>query len=329
VGKSNNISLKAPYLLSNICVALAGGTMRVLVVQADESARASQSDLLSGAELTVAAAASGAEAIERLREGAPDLVVLGRSLPDMDGLDLLPRLKGAHDQFTPVLIASHRSATAERVLGLQMGADDYLALPCDPDELLARVRALLRVKEMHDRVLSIQRELERLVVSDPLTGLYNRRYLVDRLGQEMNRVDRYGGRLAFAMVDLDGFKPVNDKYGHVFGDRLLRAVAAEISRSLRTPDVAARYGGDEFAVILPQTQPEGALRVCERIRKAVELVALNAGDAPVSVTATLGVADYPAEGVSGAEELIHAADEALYGAKRSGRNRYSAVRAVP
>jgi len=292
--------------------------MRVLVVQADESARASQSDLLSGAELTVAAAASGAEAIERLREGAPDLVVLGRSLPDMDGLDLLPRLKGAHDQFTPVLIASHRSATAERVLGLQMGADDYLALPCDPDELLARVRALLRVKEMHDRVLSIQRELERL-----------RRYLVDRLGQEMNRVDRYGGRLAFAMVDLDGFKPVNDKYGHVFGDRLLRAVAAEISRSLRTPDVAARYGGDEFAVILPQTQPEGALRVCERIRKAVELVALNAGDAPVSVTATLGVADYPAEGVSGAEELIHAADEALYGAKRSGRNRYSAVRAVP
>src|SRR5260221_8971756 len=112
-----------------------------------------------------AAAASGAEAIERLREGAPDLVVLGRSLPDMDGLDLLPRLKGAHDQFTPVLIASHRSATAERVLGLQMGADDYLALPCDPDELLARVRALLRVKEMHDRVLSIQRELERLVGS--------------------------------------------------------------------------------------------------------------------------------------------------------------------
>jgi diguanylate cyclase (GGDEF)-like protein len=247
----------------------------------------------------------------------------------MDGLDLLPRLKGAHDQFTPVLIASHRSATAERVLGLQMGADDYLALPCDPDELLARVRALLRVKEMHDRVLSIQRELERLVVSDPLTGLYNRRYLVDRLGQEMNRVDRYGGRLAFAMVDLDGFKPVNDKYGHVFGDRLLRAVAAEISRSLRTPDVAARYGGDEFAVILPQTQPEGALRVCERIRKAVETVAISAGDVPVSVTATLGVADYPAEGVSSAEDLVHAADEALYGAKRSGRNRYSAVRAVP
>jgi diguanylate cyclase (GGDEF)-like protein len=144
----------------------------------------------------------------------------------------------------------------------------------------------------------------------------------------MNRVDRYGGTLAFAMIDLDGFKPVNDKYGHVFGDRLLRAVASEISRSLRTPDVAARYGGDEFALILPQTQPEGALRVCERIRKAVEQLALNAGDTPVSVTATLGVADYPGDLISTAEELIHAADEALYGAKRGGKNRYSAVRAV-
>src|SRR6267143_2718294 len=248
--------------------------MRVLVVQADESARASQRDLLSGAELIVATVGTA----------------------------------------------------AERVLGLQKGADDYLALPCDPDELLARVRALLRVKEMHDRVLSIQHELERLVVSDPLTGLYNRRYLVDRLAQEMNRVDRYGGTLAFAMIDLDGCKPVNDKYGHVFGDRLLRAVASEISRSLRTPDVAARYGGDEFAVILPQTQPEGALRVCERIRKAVDQLALNAGDEPVSVTASLGVANYPGELISTAEELVHAADEALYGAKRGGKNRYSAVR---
>lgn len=303
--------------------------MRVLVVQADETARAAQRALLAGAELTVADAGSGAEALEKLRESAPDLVVLGRSLPDMDGLDLLPQLKGTHEHFTPVLIASHRSATAERVLGLHKGADDYLALPCDPDELLARVRALLRVKEMHDRVLSIQRELERLVVSDPLTGLYNRRYLIERLGQEMNRVDRYGGRLAFAMIDLDEFKPVNDKYGHVFGDRVLRAVSSEITRSLRTPDVAARYGGDEFAVILPQTQPEGALRVCERIRSAVEQLSVNAGDAKVSVTCTLGVADYPGEGISTAEELIHAADEALYGAKRAGKNRYSAVRALP
>jgi two-component system, cell cycle response regulator len=302
--------------------------MRVLVVQADDSARARQSDLLSGAQLTVAAAASGAEALEKVRAEPPDLVVLGRSLPDMDGLDLLPQLKGTHDQFMPVLIASHRSETAERVLGLSKGADDYLPLPCDPDELLARVRALLRVKEMHDRVLSMQKDLERLVVSDPLTGLYNRRYLVDRLGQEMDRVDRYGGTLAFTMIDLDGFKPVNDRYGHIVGDRLLRAVASEISRSLRTPDVAARYGGDEFAVILPQTQPEGALRVCERIHGALQRLTVTAGEEQIFITASLGVADYPSNDVACAEDLIHAADEALYGAKRAGKNRYSAVRAL-
>ena len=302
--------------------------MRVLVVQADESARALQRDLLSGAQLTVAAASSGAEALEKVRAEPPDLVVLGRSLPDMDGLDLLPQLKGTHGQFTPVLVASHRSETAERVLGLSKGADDYLPLPCDPDELLARVRALLRVKEMHDRVLSMQKELERLVVSDPLTGLYNRRYLVDRVGQEMDRVDRYGGTLAFAMIDLDGFKCVNDRHGHVVGDRLLRAVASEITRSLRTPDVAARYGGDEFAVILPQTQPEGALRVCERIHGALQRLTVTAGEEQVSITASLGVADYPSNDIACAEDLISAADEALYGAKRAGKNRYSAVRGL-
>ena len=181
---------------------------------------------------------------------------------------------------------------------------------------------------MHDRVLSIQKDLERLVVSDSLTGLYNRRYLVDRLGQEMDRVDRYGGTLGFAMIDLDGFKPVNDRYGHVVGDRLLRAVASEITRSLRTPDVAARYGGDEFAVILPQTQPEGALRVCERIHGALQRLTVAAGDEQVTITGSLGVADYPSSDIACAEDLIHAADEALYGAKRAGKNRYSAVRAL-
>jgi two-component system, cell cycle response regulator len=315
------------HLLSNFCT-LRGEKMRVLVVQADESARALQRDLLASAELTVASAASGAEALESMRSDPPDLVLLDRSLPDMDGLDLLPQVKGTHDHYTPVLIASRRSETAERVLGLSKGADDYVPLPCDPDELLARVRALLRVKEMHDRVLSMQKDLERLVVSDPLTGLYNRRYLIDRVSQEMDRVDRYGGTLSFTMIDLDGFKAVNDRFGHVVGDRLLRAVGNEISRSLRTPDVAARYGGDEFAVILPQTQPEGALRVCERIHGALQRLSLSAGDEQVSITASLGVADYPASDVACAEDLIRAADEALYGAKRGGKNRYSAVRAL-
>ena len=248
-------------------------------------------------------------------------------LPDMDGLDLLPRLKSSELDFLPVLVASHRSETAERVRGLQLGADDYISRPCDPAELLARARALLRTKQTHDRIRKLQLTLEQMVVSDPLTGLHNRRFLMDRLLQEMQRSDRHGEPLAFAMIDLDGFKTINDLYGHVLGDKVLRAVGNAISRSIRVSDIAARYGGDEFAVILPQTPPEGAMRVCERLLRAISEAGFQDDSGKVCrVTASLGLAYYPADDVETPEDLVHSADGALYGAKRSGKNRYTAVR---
>jgi diguanylate cyclase (GGDEF)-like protein len=170
--------------------------------------------------------------------------------------------------------------------------------------------------------------LEQMVVSDPLTGLHNRRYLMDRLVQEMQRSDRHGEPLAFAMIDLDGFKPINDQFGHVLGDKVLRAVGNAISKSIRVSDVAARYGGDEFGIILPQTPPEGAMRVCERLLRAISELVLEDEGRKCKVTASLGLAYYPAEDVETPEDLVHSADGALYGAKRSGKNRYSAVRPV-
>ena len=300
---------------------------RVLVVQAEPSERAFQRSLFAEAGMSVVEACSGSEALDYLATDHPDLVVLGRMLPDMDGLDLLPRLKSSELDFLPVLVASHRSETAERVRGLQLGADDYISRPCDPAELLARARALLRTKQTHDRIRKLQLTLEQMVVSDPLTGLYNRRFLMDRLLQEMQRADRHGGPLAFAMIDLDGFKPINDLYGHVLGDKVLRAVGNAISRSIRVSDIAARYGGDEFAVILPQTPPEGAMRVCERLLRAISEAGFQDDSGKVCrVTASLGLAYYPADDVETPEDLVHSADGALYGAKRSGKNRYTAVR---
>ena len=300
---------------------------RVLVVQAEPSERAFQKSLFAEAGMSVVEACSGSEALDYLATDHPDLVVLGRMLPDMDGLDLLPRLKSSELDFLPVLVASHRSETAERVRGLQLGADDYISRPCDPAELLARARALLRTKQTHDRIRKLQLTLEQMVVSDPLTGLYNRRFLMDRLLQEMQRSDRHGEPLAFAMIDLDGFKPINDLYGHVLGDKVLRAVGSAISRSIRVSDVAARYGGDEFAVILPQTPPEGAMRVCERLLRAISEAGFQDDSGKIfRVTASLGLAYYPADDVETPEDLVHSADGALYGAKRSGKNRYSAVR---
>ena len=300
---------------------------RVLVVQAEPSERAFQRSLFAEAGMSVVEACSGSEALDYLATDHPDLVVLGRMLPDMDGLDLLPRLKSSELDFLPVLVASHRSETAERVRGLQLGADDYISRPCDPAELLARARALLRTKQTHDRIRKLQLTLEQMVVSDPLTGLYNRRFLMDRLLQEMQRSDRHGEPLAFAMIDLDGFKTINDLYGHVLGDKVLRAVGNAISRSIRVSDIAARYGGDEFAVILPQTPPEGAMRVCERLLRAISEGGFQDDSGKVCrVTASLGLAYYPADDVETPEDLVHSADGALYGAKRSGKNRYTAVR---
>jgi len=300
---------------------------RVLVVQAEPSERAFQKSLFAEAGMSVVEACSGSEALDYLATDHPDLVVLGRMLPDMDGLDLLPRLKSSELDFLPVLVASHRSETAERVRGLQLGADDYISRPCDPAELLARARALLRTKQTHDRIRKLQLTLEQMVVSDPLTGLYNRRFLMDRLLQEMQRSDRHGEPLAFAMIDLDGFKTINDLYGHVLGDKVLRAVGNAISRSIRVSDIAARYGGDEFAVILPQTPPEGAMRVCERLLRAISEAGFQDDSGKIfRVTASLGLAYYPADDVETPEDLVHSADGALYGAKRSGKNRYSAVR---
>lgn len=299
---------------------------RILIVQADAAERLFQHALFSEAGMLAREAASGREALELLAQEGPDLIVLGRSLPDLDGLELLPRLKSGELDFTPVLVVSHKNDTMERVRGLQLGADDYLGRPCDPSELLARARALLRVKHTHDKIRKLQQGLEQLVVSDPLTGLNNRRFLMDRLAQEMQRADRHREPLAFAMLDLDQFKPINDQFGHVVGDKVLREVGNAISRCVRVSDVASRYGGDEFAIILPQTPAEGALRVCERMLRAVaELELHDPTGTLVKVTASLGLACYPAEDLETPEDLVRSADDALYGAKRSGRNRFSAV----
>jgi diguanylate cyclase (GGDEF)-like protein len=306
-----------------------GESTRVLVVQADETERLFQRALFADAGLTVIEAATGAEALDFLATDRPDLVVLGRALPDMDGLELLPRLKSGELDFVPVLVLSHRGEIAERVRGLQLGADDYLARPCDPAELLARAKALLRNKLTHDKIRKLQVSLEQMVVSDPLTGLHNRRYLMDRLTQEMQRADRHGDPLAFAMIDLDGFKPINDQFGHVVGDKVLRAVGNAVARCVRVSDIAARYGGDEFAVILPQTPPEGAMRVVERMLRTIsELTLQDSEGKSCKVTASLGLAYYPAEDIETPEDLIHSADGALYGAKRSGKNRFGSVRPV-
>ena len=275
----------------------------------------------------VRSAANGKEAILKVRTDAPDLVLLDMILPDMDGLEVLRLIKARpDDQFIPVIILSVKSDLDSKVTGLRIGADDFLAKPFAEAEILARCAAMLRIKSLQDQLRSTQAKLEEQSVTDGLTGLKNRRFFDDRLGEEFRRAQRYSDPVSLIMVDLDHFKQVNDRYGHQVGDLVLREAAACIRASIRDPDICARYGGEEFAVVLPKTHLTGALAVAERIwrelgAKVYHQVSTTSGVATdLRVTASVGLAFFPAKDINSPETLVKFADDALYQAKRSGRN---------
>jgi diguanylate cyclase (GGDEF)-like protein len=282
---------------------------------------------------TVSAASDGREALRRVRTEAPDLVLLDMILPDMDGLEVLRIVKArGEDQFVPVIILSVKSDLDSKVAGLRIGADDFLAKPFAEAEILARCAAMLRIKHLQERLRDVQRrleeqsrKLEEQSVTDALTGLKNRRFFDERLQEEFKRAQRYGDFLSLIMIDLDHFKAVNDRFGHPAGDMVLREAAALIRKSIRDPDICARYGGEEFAVILPKTHMSGALAVAERVwrelgAKEYAVTADAAGEGTVKVTASLGLAFYPSQDITAGDLLLRFADEALYQAKKAGRN---------
>jgi two-component system cell cycle response regulator len=277
----------------------------------------------------VVSAATGREAVVKARTLAPDLVLLDMILPDMDGLEVLRLVKARPDErFLPVIILSVKSDVDTKVEGLRIGADDFIAKPFAEAEILARCAAMLRIKLLQDQLRATRRSLEEQSVTDGLTGLKNRRFFDERLPEEFRRAQRYSDPVSLMMIDLDHFKEVNDRYGHQMGDVVLRDAAAAIKTSVRDPDICSRYGGEEFAVILPKTHLGGALTVAERVWRGLrdqvyrqEVPAVGqATVAEVRVTASVGLAIFPSRDIVTAELLVKFADEALYQAKRSGRN---------
>jgi diguanylate cyclase (GGDEF)-like protein len=277
----------------------------------------------------VRSAATGKEAILKVRTDAPDLVLLDMILPDMDGLEVLRIVKALPDeQFIPVIILSVKSDLDSKVTGLRIGADDFLSKPFAEAEILARCAAMLRIKSLQDQLRATQRKLEEQSITDGLTGLKNRRLFDERLDEEFRRAQRYADPVSLIMIDLDHFKQVNDRFGHQMGDLVLREAAACIRASIRDPDICARYGGEEFSVILPKTHLSGALAVAERIWRELGAKVYHqeiteggrAKPVDVRVTASIGLAFFPAPEISSAELLVKFTDDALYQAKHSGRN---------
>jgi two-component system cell cycle response regulator len=268
-------------------------------------------------------ASDGAQALELVRESAPDLILLDVMLPDIDGYEISRRIKGADDlPFIPIILVTARDSTQDKVAGLDAGADDYLTKPINFPELEARVRSMLRIKRLQDELEEKNRELERLSISDGLTGLFNHRHIHGLLYEEFERVERTKDCMSVAMFDLDRFKSVNDTYGHQAGDRVLIELADVLRETARDVDRLARYGGEEFMALLPETCIEDAAVFVERVRREVARRPFDIGRAePLRMTLSAGVATYPHELIDGVETLVRLADEALYAAKAAGRDR--------
>jgi two-component system cell cycle response regulator len=266
---------------------------------------------------------NGVDAWTRLQEpGAPRLALLDWEMPGKDGPDvcrLLRAREAAGAEYTYVVLLTSRGGTRDLVAGLEAGADDYVAKPFDEHELQARLRA-------GQRIVMLQRELYRLKEmfrlqsrTDPLTGCFNRRAIMERLGSELSRARREGRPLGVAMVDVDHFKCVNDAHGHAAGDAVLREVVRRIDGTVRASDAFGRTGGEEFLVLWPAADLAAVRIAGERIRQALAGQTFAVGAGSIPVTASVGATS--SDGGEDAEEVVARADAALYAAKAAGRDR--------
>ena len=287
--------------------------MKILIVDDSPDALMLAKARLAKEKVDVVCAEGGISGLEAAKRERPDLILLDVDMPDMPGYDVCRALKAdAECCMIPVIFLSGSSNAEDKVKGLDLGAVDYVAKPFDAFELRARVRAALRTKLLQDLLIEHAH-------IDPLTGLRNRRALMERLQHEWARIERHEGQMAFIMADIDHFKLVNDTYGHSTGDRLLQEVSAVIAAQCRTIDLPARYGGEEFAIIVPGATAAGAATLAERCRQQIEAIRLVAGDKTVRATASFGVATSAAS--PSPDALVTQADAALYRAKDAGRNR--------
>ncbi len=277
----------------------------------------------------VRGANSGQEALDTINEWIPDLVLLDVMMPDMDGLEVVRRLKADTNlPFIPVIMQTALDSTERMVAGLEAGADDYVTKPINFAELEARVRSLLRIKKLQQALSEREKELSvmndtllHISMTDGLTGVDNRRSLEQRLHEMFEHSLRLHEPIACVMCDIDHFKKVNDTYGHAAGDEVLKQFAEILKDEAREIDRVGRYGGEEFLLLLPGTVLDSAVTFAERLRQRVDDHTFSFEGGTLERTMSCGVAAWPHPRVSGREEMLKAADDALYVAKELGRNR--------
>jgi diguanylate cyclase (GGDEF)-like protein len=300
-----------------------GQEARILVAEDSALLRRMLGDVLRTQGWTVLEARDGQTALTAAREEQPHVLLLAREMQGLDGMAVLDALRDdAHTKMMPVVFVTGHTDAAELAEGLERGAHDYVRKPVDPIELVARIRTALRLRALRDELAARNAELEQLARTDVLTGLANRRHGDDVLRQTIAAARRHSRDLCAVLVDIDRFKSVNDGHGHAAGDAVLRAVAARLAGGLREEDLASRWGGEEFLLLLPDAAD--ATVVCERLRAAIADTPIRVDDTvALTVTASFGWAGWG--GGETAETLVARADTALYAAKDGGRDRVVAA----
>ncbi len=296
-------------------------TTRVLIADDNAMSRLTLRSQLRrwGYEVVEAVDGDGAWAILSAPD-APRLAILDWMMPGLDGVEVCRRVRArAQEPYLYVILLTGREGRDDVIAGLDAGADDYVTKPFDAQELRVRVRAGERICALQQELVAAREALRYKASHDHLTGAWSRAAVLEALAQERARAERSGASLSVAMVDFDLFKRINDAHGHLAGDAVLREGVARVTAALRASDVVGRYGGEEFLVVMPGCDAEGARAACERARAAVAATPFDLGDRKVPVTVSVGVAGW--EGARDLGELVDRADAALYRAKRGGRDR--------
>ncbi|HEX8140653.1 MAG TPA: diguanylate cyclase [Pyrinomonadaceae bacterium] len=275
----------------------------------------------------VLVAENGREAVEAATSSSPDLIILDVMMPLMDGLTACRLIKeNVATRDIPVIFLSARDETDVKVSGLALGANDYISKPFKAEELLARVEVAMRMKRERDR-LRLSAEEARVTaeiaqeraMTDALTGLLNRYGLQRVLAHEYAEARRYARPLSCLMIDLDNFKTINDTFGHATGDAALKQVGVILTGVVRRSDMVSRYGGDEFLVLLPETDLEGAEALAEKVLASAARQEFGDTRPRFQLTLSIGAATLSEE--ESGNDMIARADMALYEAKEQGRNR--------
>jgi two-component system, cell cycle response regulator len=263
------------------------------------------------------------EALFRSADDNYDLVIVSLNLQEFDGLRLCSQIRSLErTRNLPILALAESDSTAKLARGLEIGVNDYLVRPVDKNEMLARVRTQIKKKRYTERLRDNMQLSIELAITDGLTGLFNRRYMETHLGTLVDQSAARGKPITVLVLDIDYFKAINDSYGHDAGDDVLREFALRIRKATRNIDLACRYGGEEFVIVMPETDMAVATAVAERLRRriATEPFAIQKGARHLEVTISIGIAALSGVG-DNAATILKRADQALYRAKRDGRNR--------